>query len=213
MRTIYSALYRDFYPFHNLGEVGVVAHTADSLKDTNSVLLLWGGADVTPSYYHHKQSSQTYNHESRDAAEWGMIQRAIALGIPIIGVCRGAQMLCAAAGGYLFQHTTGHAIGRLHTVKTFNGEEFETNSLHHQMLCVPDKVDHSVLAWSETNLSSTYIYDGEKEHTPPEKELECVWFPSIKGLAVQWHPEMMDECPATDFILKEIYERLETVPA
>ncbi len=63
-------------------------------------ILLWGGTDINPAFY--KDSPHPYNgfnaHSTRDIAEWAWMQEAIKQGVPIIGICRGAQFICAVAG-------------------------------------------------------------------------------------------------------------------
>ena len=160
----------------------------------------------------------------RDKLEWSLIQRAIEMGIPIFGVCRGAQMLCAAAGGWLIQNVRGHAGWGGHDVLTHDGQRFTVNSIHHQMM-VPDDVEHELVAWSSERVSEKYVQgqpgavaygigtygsDGKPKDdswTPPEgwREAEFVYFPKINGYAIQWHPEgMPTRSPATQYILNYI---------
>ncbi len=110
--------------------------------------------------------------------------------IPIIGVCRGAQALCVFAGGKLVQHVTGHASGN-HYVTTTDGEILLTTSCHHQMM-YPWDIDYELLAWSSDSKSTMYLGEDNK----PLKadgfcEPEVVYFPRVRGLAIQGHPEWM----------------------
>lgn len=206
-QILYNAYYQDSgYPFQDLAKEVKTAILPDDLTNPDSIMVVWGGADINPLLYNHKQCTLGGTGGRRDFMEWALVQRAGMMGIPIIGVCRGAQMLCGYAGGYLFQHTTHHA-GPNHEVTTYDGKRFMVNSIHHQMMCVPKEVDHQVIAWSSTHRSDVYKYDGDKDHSMPEKELECVYFPKIKGFAVQWHPEGMEaDLPATKYILEKMNE-------
>lgn len=138
-KIIYSAGYGSSYPFASLGAKVEGIDSFMEMTEPSSVLIIWGGSDINPALYNHAICHQTYPGGMRDNQEWDMLHRAIDMDIPIIGICRGAQMLCAAAGGYLIQHVTGH--GGTHIVKTFNGQTFPTNSIHHQMMAVPEGVD------------------------------------------------------------------------
>jgi gamma-glutamyl-gamma-aminobutyrate hydrolase PuuD len=160
-------------------------------------LVIWGGEDISPSIYNHPVSKYTYASENlshRDRIEVSVCNRAMELGIPIIGICRGAQLLCALAGGSLVQHVTGH--GRTHNIVTKDGEIYSTSSVHHQMM-YPFDIEHEMIAWSDEKRSHNYINGEDKEiplmHEESTVEPEIVWFPKIKGLAVQGHPEFMDE--------------------
>jgi carbamoylphosphate synthase small subunit len=196
------------FPFDDFADqiVGVVH--PDAMKTKDSMLVVWGGADINPQLYDHPQASRTWPGGNQDWIEWELMHRAVEMGIPIVGICRGAQMLCAKAGGFLIQHVDNH--GGHHLVTTVNGEEIRVNSLHHQMMFAPPEVDHKLLAWCDTPRSPKYIYMDDKEFVPPKdwKEPEAIFFPKIKGLAIQWHPEMMDEdSEATQFVYDQMREQ------
>lgn len=215
MKTLYSALYADScYPFNALCRNRDSAHDPDDLKEGDSALIIWGGSDINPGYYNHPLHRTTHPGGRRDQMEWALLQRAIERGIPIIGVCRGAQMLCAAAGGFLIQDVHNH-LGH-HTVVTNKGTSFEVNSIHHQMMCWEGTgIDAELLAWCPTRRSTHgdkpyYGYRSNEQFVPPEDwvEPEFVYFPKINGYAVQWHPEgMSGESEASQFVLKTIQEK------
>lgn len=191
--------------------VGAATFPFDSLfKDKKNVtregwdgvdaLILWGGEDIHPSFYgekHHPMNQASVGISGRDSREKFAIEEAVKLGIPIIGVCRGAQFLCAVAGGTLVQHCMGHTMQHLITCKNGYEEEIQmmTSSAHHQMLNpwnLPE--DHyEVLAWSSERRAHKYE-NGERQEIPEMKlnpEPEIVYFPYLKGLAIQGHPEWM----------------------
>ena len=205
MKYLYSAVFEGGYPFDSLlhadGEVIPVLDPSDMLS-YDAALLVWGGADISPTLYKHPTSERCFPYSARrDAIEWALIQEAISMELPIIGICRGAQMLCAAAGGYLLQDVHCHA-GVGHSVNTKDGHTFHVNSIHHQMM-VPEGTEHELIAWSSKNVGAPYIYRDDKLFQPPEdwKEPEFIYFPKIDGYAVQWHPEMMDlQSEATNYI-------------
>lgn len=185
-----SALYPGHYPFDEMGlftNFNVVNYPNDLEED--SMLVVWGGSDISPSLYGKPVSIATGADDvpsQRDRLEWDLMTRAVELNIPIIGICRGAQMLCALAGGFLIQDVTNHTSS--HHVETEKGEIFKASSLHHQMM-YPFEVDHQLIAWSSSKLSDYYL-DVNKDISVP-CEPEFVYFPSQKGIAIQWHPEFM----------------------
>lgn len=210
IKKLYSAIYRDDgYPFNAIANECIAIGSPDDMTDAEAALIVWGGSDISPSLYGHEVGSRTYPGGKRDFVEWAMMQKAIELGIPILGVCRGAQMACAAAGGYLLQHVENHA-GTNHMCTTVDGREFKTNSIHHQMMVAPKEVDHELLAWSTEVRSSQYLYRQDELFAIPElwKEPEYYYFPKIKAHAIQWHPEAMDvKSNATQYILEQINAR------
>jgi putative glutamine amidotransferase len=207
--TLYSAIFKDFYPFDQFGLFTDYQSIVDpDLLDGPGMLVVWGGEDISPSLYNCKVSKYTgatMLPSRRDQIEWRLMKRAVEIGMPIIGICRGAQMLCALAGGKLIQHVQNH--GGYHNVNTFDGKELLVNSLHHQMM-YPFEVDHEMVAWSSDVRSSVH-YDVDVS-VDVEVEPEFVYFPKVKGYAVQWHPEMMREnAEATSYICSFMKEKHE----
>jgi putative glutamine amidotransferase len=73
-------------------------------------LVLVGGADVEPARYGQEPHATTYTRPNRDTFEFGLLEAALAADLPVLGVCRGLQVLSVALGGTLAQHlpdTTG----------------------------------------------------------------------------------------------------------
>ncbi len=179
-------------------------------------LILWGGSDIGTELYGQPcylgaQHSNNYASQ-RDLFEWHLMKEAKRRKIPIIGVCRGAQIMCAFAGGKLVQDVQGHHTA--HEILTVNGEIFKNiSSSHHQML-YPFDVPHEILAVTTDNLSSTYkgLTDKEIETIKEKGEPEVVYFPDINGIGIQCHPEWHehggDGQKFNDWIQLEILTRL-----
>lgn len=205
---IYSALFQSDAHLGKYGDVETVYHPSH-LESTNSILILHGGADISPSIYKQQPSKRTQADKhlsSRDLSELLLAERAIELGIPIFGICRGAQLACAIAGGSLVQHVNGHTGGH-HNVVTSTGEIYSTSTCHHQMMN-PWETKHELLAWSAPALSDVYVVEHE-EQIEMEKEPEVVFFPEIKTLAVQGHPEWMEKSSAfVQYCLTLVEEKL-----
>jgi GMP synthase-like glutamine amidotransferase len=179
-------------PFNPIFDKAEDVSNADSLTGMDAIVV-WGGEDISPTFY----DEEPYVHSGprkpseRDVVEWHLIKEAKQKGLPMIGVCRGAQMMCAAAGGKLVQHVQGHNGGR-HLITTNKGLQFSVSSLHHQMM-YPFDVKHEHLAWSSERKSNDYFPEG-KDYTKAleeekVKEPELVFFNELNALAVQCHPE------------------------
>jgi GMP synthase-like glutamine amidotransferase len=178
--------------------------TADDIETgcTIDALVIWGGADISPSLYSERVSSlcgATYELSKRDYEEASACQAAIERGIPIIGVCRGAQLACAVSGGRLLQHVDNH--GRTHLMDTHDGLRMKTSSVHHQMM-YPFDVEHKLLAWASEKLSQRYIIgdDTSDPEMADKPEPEIVWFPKTKSLAIQGHPEFHSDPKNDPFV-------------
>ena len=165
---------------------GEAVTTPDQLNNAKA-LILWGGEDIATSLYGEQPvySFSSWGLSRRDSIERDLVWSAVDLGIPILGICRGAQLLCALDGGKLWQHVDGHA-GSNHSVELMSGEIIKTNSLHHQMM--RPKSHNMVMGWSKDVLSPVKCSE-LGEHRTDEPEPEIVYFPHMKALGIQGHPE------------------------
>ncbi len=98
--------------------------TADPVGDAGAVvdrldgLIIAGGADVDPARYAEVPHERTANwREDRDAWELALLDAAAESGLPVLGICRGMQVMAVHAGGRLDQHVPdalgheGHSPG------------------------------------------------------------------------------------------------------
>ena len=166
---------------------------ADDFVEGVAGLLLSGGEDVSPRFFGQTpQQNLGIVDETRDLFELALYKAAKRKGIPILGICRGIQLINIAEGGTLHQHlpavldTIQHGQRNIdgtlfHEVRlepgsllaqTFGTTEIRTNSYHHQAV---DALGNDLRATGRAA-------DGIVE--------------AIEGtgrsfvLAVQWHPEM-----------------------
>jgi GMP synthase-like glutamine amidotransferase len=187
---------RSAYPFNAVFTGGAREVTGDNIRagDVDG-LVIWGGADISPSLYNEDVAPQTGATEllsSRDEAEREVFQAAVEVGIPIIGVCRGAQLVCALSGGKLVQDVDNHHGN--HTMITDKGDQIVTTSIHHQMM-FPFKLseeEYRLLAWSEEKRSGLYIMNSTETMMDIPVEPEVIYFRKTRALAIQGHPEFAD---------------------
>lgn len=189
-------------PFDMFDEVVQYRHTLDIKPD--GCLLLWGGEDIYPGIYNESPNKfvHTFYLSNRDQNEIKAINHCIKYNIPMIGICRGAQLMCAMAGGKLLQHIPNHGYSHPLTLLDEGGATISCNSSHHQMMLPPDSA--KILAVCEEKV----IGIGEDN-----KEIQCasvnevVWFPTILALGIQPHPEW-DNSPRTfnDYCKRKIKE-------
>jgi putative glutamine amidotransferase len=83
----------------------VVAVNPDALLDRIDALLLAGGADIDPATYGAKPHPRTgHTWPERDRFELALAHRALERDMPVLGICRGMELLNVALGGTLVQH-------------------------------------------------------------------------------------------------------------
>lgn len=190
-------------PFTEYGELSIVnpkTFDPSNIKDYNFIVFT-GGADIAPRLYRESWTHPltSWDH-TRDRAEEYLYTLAQKHKIPKVGICRGSQFLTALNGGTIIQDVSKHAISGTHTIYTNSKDfkEIQVTSTHHQMMAPAHT--YELLAYS-VGLSDFYE-DGLEVNRPPNcgetrggsiKEPEVVWYPMSKSLAVQYHPEYMDE--------------------
>ena len=159
------------------------------------LILLGGGADIcTKLYGHNNVASHSPNELTRrDETERDVVNLAKTYKKPVVGICRGAQLLCAMTGGWLVQHLDNHA-GRDHVVTLPEDDRqrtIVTNSVHHQMMY--PSLDHCEILGYTKEQSPRYIYDVKSVGVRPgERWIGCdpeiVHFGRAM-LGFQFHPE------------------------
>ncbi|MGW6293652.1 gamma-glutamyl-gamma-aminobutyrate hydrolase family protein [Streptomyces sp. NPDC055058] len=151
-------------------------------------LVVAGGPDVEPVHYGAAPDPRTGPPaRARDAWELALIRAALDLRIPLLGICRGMQLLNVALGGTLVQHIDGHAgapgVFSSHPVTPVPGtryaglvpEESSVPAFHHQ----------AVARLGRGLIPSAHAADGT---------VEAVELPAPDWvLGVQWHPEMAED--------------------
>ncbi|WP_445402877.1 gamma-glutamyl-gamma-aminobutyrate hydrolase family protein [Streptomyces sp. LE64] len=147
-------------------------------------VVIAGGPDVEPGRYGADPDPRTGPPaRERDAWELALIHAALTAGTPLLGICRGMQLLNVALGGTLLQHLDGHTGGvgafGAHPVTAVAGTHYaalapgtaEVPTYHHQAV---DRLGDGLVA-------SAYAADGT---------VEAVERPGPSWvLGVQWHPE------------------------
>ncbi|MGW0466818.1 gamma-glutamyl-gamma-aminobutyrate hydrolase family protein [Streptomyces sp. NPDC003027] len=151
-------------------------------------LVVAGGADVEPVRYGAAPDPRTGPPaRARDAWELALIEAALSGGVPVLGICRGMQLLNVALGGTLVQHLDGHVesvgvIGR-HAVKPVPGTRYA--SLVPELTSVPTYHHQAVDRLGTGLAASAYAEDGTVEAV---ELADPAWV-----LGVQWHPEMGED--------------------
>jgi putative glutamine amidotransferase len=168
--------------------------------DSCDALLLTGGNDIYPAYYGKEFDTLrcgVFDH-SRDSLELLLFHTAIDKKMPVLGICRGLQLINVALGGSLFiDLPEDYGSGELHR----QGEEGWTN--HTVGIQKNSLLDH-IIADSMPFVASNHHQGIERlsdslkiiAWSLPDSLPEAISWrkPEGKGflLAVQWHPEWMD---------------------
>jgi gamma-glutamyl-gamma-aminobutyrate hydrolase PuuD len=172
-------------------------------------LCFGGGQDIHPSLYGHMNvASNAPILSIRDRTERSIFELCVHYRKPMLGICRGSQFLCAMAGGALIQHVDGHALGGTHNIMTIDGHSIPITSTHHQMM-FPNKTEHTLIAWLEKPIEqSGRLWDHKKMTMPnPFKDPEIVYFPRVKALCIQGHPEYQAVMSPAQLYTRQLVEK------
>lgn len=177
-------------------------------------VVISGGADVDPSRYG-AAPDDNLGHPEPDRDEWelAVIAEALRTDVPLLGICRGAQLLQVHLGGALVQHVdladgVGHPRfdeprdSACHVVQfdhgtlahSLYGDSIEVNSLHHQTMEHP----------AQGLVPSGHAPDGV---------IEALELPRQPVFGVQWHPEMLQHLdPSLVWLVERAVEHARSKP-
>lgn len=171
--------------------VWIPADVGPEILERLDGLLLSGGEDIDPSEFGAEPDPDLGNTNThRDAQERSLFGAALEIDLPVLGICRGPQLMNVHLGGTLHQHLPAHVepshdVAAIHHRVAFEpgsrlhgiyGAEIEVNSLHHQGV---DRLGDGV------------VPVGRAVGGPDDGLVEAIEIEGKTALGVQWHPELL----------------------
>jgi putative glutamine amidotransferase len=188
-------------------DAALIAHPEEML-DRIDGLILAGGADLDPSFYGAEPHPETrHTVPERDRTEIAMALGAIERDLPVLGICRGMQLINIALGGTLHQHVPelrGHEEHRRNP-GTFVGAE-------HDVRLEPGSLA-AMAAGEEVHVTKSHHHQGVDVigdglqvtgHSTLDDLAEAIELPSKRFvLGVQWHPEADEKSRVVRALVEE----------
>lgn len=184
------------------------------LIDLVDGLLLAGGTDVVPDLYGEEITARTeQTHLDRDLFELRIATVALKRDVPVLGICRGLQILNVAAGGTLHQHLldAGYAEHRPAPGRL-------DGPTRHPVVVEPDSL-LGACGLGGLSMVNSHHHQGVAAvgaggrvvaRSAPDGAVEAVeWTGHAFALGVQWHPED----PPMDGLFRGLVEAAATAPA
>lgn len=194
-------LYEKWLEYFNV-EYTVLDYTdKDSLTKFRNIngLILSGGIDIYPELYNDwetKEDVGKYN-TFRDGFEYKLIEQSIIRQIPILGICRGCQLLNVYFNGSL--------IYDLQTIRNVNHNKIDNNVMRwHKINVFSDTLLHNIVNLSEADVTSSHHQAVDRlgegltvNAKSPDGIVEGIEYRERANksflLGIQWHPERFDD--------------------
>lgn len=192
--------YQDLLVRAGLTPVVITPDTGTEVLSRLEGLMIPGGPDIAPSRYgaapHPRLERTAPDLDELDELEITLVRRARELNVPVLGICRGQQLVNVAFGGTLHQHISHpqwgsdpaepvHRVDILaatHLRDLLGVDRLDVNSGHHQAVdtVAPDLVVSAVSS------------DGF---------IEAIEAADLRVMAVQWHPEEIPDAESTERLM------------
>jgi gamma-glutamyl-gamma-aminobutyrate hydrolase PuuD len=156
------------------------------LLDLLDGLVFTGGSDLDPELYGQRPHPETTGiHDQRDRAEMALIREALVRDMPVLGICRGMQLLNVALGGDLIQHLASDTHKGPPGRYTFHDVTVEPGTRLGEVLGAGTRT-HSCHHQAPQRLGAGLRVSARAE----DGTVEAVEQPSARfALGVLWHPE------------------------
>jgi putative glutamine amidotransferase len=160
--------------------------------DAADAVVIMGGEDITPVFY---GGATGYEGESAhfpaaDEGQIALVRRALERGTPLLGICRGHQIINVALGGTIIQHLGDATVHKNH------GAPIERIMSSHAVDLVPGSAVAALLDADRVRVQSAHhqaiasVGEGlVVVGRTPEGEIEAIEHATAPIVGIQWHPE------------------------
>ncbi len=171
----------------DLGVASLLAQT-----DAADAVVIMGGEDISPAFYGGDSGyvGEGAHFPSADEGQIALVHRALERGTPLLGICRGHQIINVALGGTIIQHLGDGTVHKNH------GAPIEQIMSSHPVELAAGSAVSSLLGAEQVQVQSAHhqavatLGDGliAVGHAS-DGEIEAIEHESAPIVGVQWHPE------------------------
>ncbi len=181
----------------------------DPLPAAFDALCLAGGEDVDPDRYGQGSDGSERIDLERDAMEFRLLEQALASDLPVLGICRGFQVLNVAFGGSLVQDLAGHRPVDVEVVR--HEVAAEAGSLLGRIVGTQP---HAVNSRHHQGVTEATLAPGLRPTARVGELIEAIESSAHRFvLGVEWHPERADEvAPAATRVFTALVEAAALTP-
>lgn len=168
------------------------------------IVVFTGGPDVNPALYGEKPHRDTSFYDDRDTADINLYLVCLENGIPMFGVCRGAQFLNVMNGGKLYQDIDGHNGN--HSMWDVNRKKMieRVSSVHHQAVIANPKGGMEIIATA--NKARERWLNPKDCVRGTVADIEAFFYRDTCCIGVQGHPEYRNYDHFTQWTLELLNE-------
>ncbi len=176
---------------------GTAARTLRAMVAELDALILTGGADLSPETYGESALRPEWAGDlTRDRYERILVDAALELGTPLLGVCRGHQFINVALGGQHYQDLVSQRPGEV----DHRGEAYDEHV--HPVRVAPGSWLHRIYGGAERLIVNSVHHQGVRELAPGLRPTAWADDGLIEGFeasdgrllyGVQWHPEWLSD--------------------
>lgn len=151
-------------------------------------LLLPGGGDITPAFFGEHNTASTNIDTELDILQFQALDYAIRQSMPVLGICKGMQVINVAFGGTIIQELTTSAIHRYREGDQYHITDILPGSCLYELLgptAVVNSAHHQGIGRLGTGLRAI-------QWCPTDNCVEAIIHETLPIFGLQWHPERLN---------------------
>lgn len=164
----------------------------DTLSDCDA-LVLPGGGDITPAFFGEHNTASVNIDTELDILQLEAFKRCMRLRLPVLGICKGMQLINVALGGTIIQNLESASLHRFQETDQYHDTVISESSCLYRLYgrtALVNSAHHQAVGRLGTGLSPI-------QWCPDDGCVEAIVHETLPLLGLQWHPERLDPARTT----------------